>query len=50
MMYPRIGAAELVILCVFGLFNVGLPVALLVLAFMIYDKLKKIEQKLNSEK
>jgi hypothetical protein len=47
-MFPRIGAVELFISCVVGLLSIGLPVAILVLLFMIYNKLKSIEALLKN--
>lgn len=47
-MFPRMGAVELLISCVVGLLSIGLPVAVLVLLFMIYNKLKSIEALLKN--
>jgi len=47
-MFPRLGIAELLISCVVGLLSIGLPVAILVLLFMIYNKLKSIEALLKN--
>ena len=47
-MFPSIGIPELVISCVVGLLSIGLPVAILVLLFMIYNKLKSIEALLKN--
>jgi len=47
-MFPRIGVVELLISCVVGLLSIGLPVAMLVLLFMIYNKLKSIEALLKN--
>jgi len=48
-MYPRIGVAEVLLSCLIGLIGVGLPVTMLVLLFMIYNKLKSIEESLKKE-
>jgi hypothetical protein len=44
-MFPGygMGLGELFIVCLVGLFSVGLPVAVLVLMVMIYRKLESIE-------
>jgi hypothetical protein len=47
-MFPSIGVPELLITCVVGLLSIGLPVAILVLLFMIYNKLKSIEASLKN--
>jgi hypothetical protein len=48
-MYPRFGIAEVLITCVIGLFSIGLPVVLLVFLYMIYNKVKAIEELLKKE-
>lgn len=48
-MYPRVGVVEIVLSCVIGLFSIGLPVAMLVFLYMIYNKVKRIEELLNKE-
>jgi hypothetical protein len=48
-MYPRFGIAEILITCVVGLFSIGLPVVLLVFLYMIYNKVKAIEELLKKE-
>ena len=48
-MYPRIGMAEVVISCLVGLIGIGLPVAILVFLYMIYNKIKGIEELLKKE-
>jgi hypothetical protein len=48
-MVPRFGIAEVVVSCVVGLFSIGLPVALLVFLYMIYNKVKNIEEMLKKE-
>jgi hypothetical protein len=48
-MYSRFGIAEVVITCIVGLFSIGLPVVLLVFLYMIYNKLKSIEEMLKKE-
>jgi hypothetical protein len=42
------GVVELLISCVVGLLSIGLPVAMLTLLFMIYNKLKSIEALLKN--
>ena len=46
-MFPRMGIAEILISCIVGLFSLGIPVAFLVLLYMIYNKLKVIEELLK---
>jgi len=48
-MFPRIGAVEIVLSCLFGLISIGLPVAMLVFLYMIYNKVKAIEEMLKKE-
>jgi hypothetical protein len=48
-MYPRLGLMEIVISCIVGLIGLGLPVAILVFLYMIYDKVKSIEELLKKE-
>jgi hypothetical protein len=48
-MFPNIGIPELLISCVVGLLSIGLPVAVLVLLWMIYGKLKRIEALLQKD-
>jgi len=48
-MYPRVGLIEVVLSCVVGLIGLGLPVAILVFLYMIYNKVKTIEEMLNKE-
>lgn len=48
-MYPRVGVIEVVLSCVVGLIGLGLPVAILVFLYMIYNKVKTIEEMLNKE-
>ena len=48
-MYPPVGIIEVVLSCVVGLIGLGLPVAILVLLYMIYNKVKTIEEMLNKE-
>ncbi len=48
-MFPRIGTVELLLSCVFGLIGLGLPVAMLVFLYMIYNKVKSIEELLKKE-
>ena len=48
-MYPRVGLIEVVLSCAVGLIGLGLPVAILVFLYMIYNKVKTIEEMLNKE-
>ena len=48
-MYPRVGIIEVVLSCIVGLIGLGLPVAILVFLYMIYNKVKTIEEMLNKE-
>ena len=48
-MYPYLGFSEVFILCVIGLFSIGLPVAVLVLLIMIYKKLESMESYLKNK-
>ena len=48
-MYPRMGVVEIIISCIFGLIGLGLPVAMLVFLYMIYNKVKSIEELLKKE-
>jgi len=48
-MFPRIGAMEIVLSCIIGLIGIGLPVAILVFLYMIYNKVKAIEEMLKKE-
>lgn len=48
-MYPRLGVAEIVISCIVGLIGMGLPVAMLVFLYMIYNKVKSIEELLKKD-
>jgi hypothetical protein len=48
-MFPRVGAMEIVLSCVVGLISIGLPVAILVFLYMIYNKVKAIEEMLKKE-
>jgi hypothetical protein len=48
-MQPNIGPAELLISCVIGILGLGLPIAILVFLYVIYNKVKSIEEKLNKE-
>jgi hypothetical protein len=48
-MYPRMGVVEVIISCIFGLIGLGLPVAMLVFLYMIYNKVKSIEELLKKE-
>jgi hypothetical protein len=48
-MYPRLGAVEVLISCFVGLIGLGLPVTMLVFLYMIYNKVKSIEELLKKE-
>ena len=48
-MQPNIGPVELLVSCVIGLLGLGLPIAMLVFLYMIYNKVKSIEEKLDKE-
>ena len=48
-MFTNFGFSEMFILCVAGLFSVGLPVAILVLLVLIYRKLEHIEGYLKNK-
>ena len=48
-MQPNIGPIELLISCVVGLLGLGLPVAMLVFLYVIYNKVKTIEELLKKE-
>ena len=48
-MFPRMGAVEVILSCLVGLISLGLPVAMLVLLYMIYNKVKSIEELLKKE-
>jgi hypothetical protein len=48
-MYPRVGVVEVILSCFVGLIGLGLPVAMLVFLYMIYNKVKAIEEMLKKE-
>jgi len=48
-MFPRMGIFEVLLSCLFGLIGLGLPVAMLVFLYLIYDKVKSIEEMLKKE-
>jgi len=50
-MFPGsgMGFSELLIVCLVGLLSVGLPVAVLVLLVLIYNKLQSIENLLKNK-
>jgi hypothetical protein len=48
-MFPRMGVVEVLLSCIFGLICLGLPVAMLVFLYMIYNKVKAIEEMLKKE-
>jgi hypothetical protein len=48
-MVPRMGVVEIVISCIVGLIGIGLPVAIMVFLYLIYSKVKQIEELLKKE-
>ena len=48
-MFPRVGAVEVLLSCLFGLIGLGLPVATLIFLYIIYNKVKAIEEMLKKE-
>lgn len=48
-MQPNIGPIELLISCVFGLIGIGFPIAMLVFLYVIYNKVKAIEEMLKKD-
>ena len=48
-MFPRMGVVEVLLSCLFGLIGLGIPVAMLVYLYMIYNKVKSIEELLKKE-
>ena len=46
-MSPRLGLVEMLILPLICIFSMGIPVATLVLVFLLYEKVKRIEARLN---
>ncbi len=48
-MSSNLGIVEVVLLCFGGLFSVGLPIASLVFLYIIYNKVKSIEELLKKE-
>jgi hypothetical protein len=46
-MFPRSGLVEVLISCFVGLLGFGLPVAMLIFLYMIYNKIKNIEELLK---
>jgi len=48
-LYPRLGVIEIVLSCIIGLIGIGLPVAILVFLYMIYNKVKNIEESLKKD-
>lgn len=48
-MVPRIGVVELILSCLVGLIGLGIPVAMLVFLYRIYNKVKSIEELLKKE-
>lgn len=48
-MSPRFGVVEVLLSCIFGLIGIGFPVVMLVFLYMIYNKVKSIEEMLKKE-
>jgi hypothetical protein len=48
-MQSNIGIVEVLLSCVFGLIGIGLPIAILVFLYVIYNKVKTIEELLKKE-
>jgi hypothetical protein len=48
-MFPSMGVVELLVMCVVGLFGLGIPVAFLAFLYIIYNKLKSIEELLKKQ-
>lgn len=48
-MVPRLGIVEIAISCIVGLIGIGLPVAIMVFLYLIYSKVKQIEELLKKE-
>jgi uncharacterized membrane protein len=48
-MSPRLGVVEIIISCLIGLIGIGLPVTMLVFLYMIYNKIKSLEELLKKE-
>lgn len=48
-MSPNFGMVEVVFSCLAGLIGIGLPVVLLVFLYMIYNKVKGIEELLKKQ-
>jgi hypothetical protein len=48
-MFPSFGITEIVIICIGGVIGIGLPIAILVFLYMIYNKVKSIENFLKKE-
>ena len=48
-MQPNIGIVEVLLSCIFGLIGLGLPIAILVFLYVIYNKIKAIEEMLKKE-
>ena len=42
-MAPRLGVVEVIVSCLFSLIGLGLPIAMLIFLYMIYNKVKSIE-------
>jgi hypothetical protein len=49
-MFRDVGVVELSLSCILGLLGLGLPVAILVLLVMVYNKLKNVEALLNKDR
>jgi len=48
-MVPNIGVNEFILVCLVGLLAIGLPIAILVFLYVIYNKVKNIEELIKKE-
>lgn len=48
-MNTNIGVVEVILSCILGLIGLSLPVAMLVFLYMIYNKVKAIEEMLKKK-
>ena len=48
-MSSNIGIVEMILSCLAGLIGLGLPIAILVFLYFIYNKVKNIEELLKKE-
>lgn len=48
-MFPHVGGVEIILSCLFGLIGLGFPIVMLVFLYMIYNKVKAIEEMLKKE-